>query len=77
MTEKDNDIGFIIRFIGDKCVGKTNLINLLVGVDFEEEYFSTSMPCYTRSYSLIDNHKIYLYLWDNPGDKRLIPILRE
>lgn len=57
MTEEDNYIGFIIRFIGDKCVEKTNLINLLVGVDFEEEYFSTFMPRYTRSYFLIDNQK--------------------
>lgn len=56
MTEEDNDIGFIIRFFGDKCVGKTNLINLLVYIDFEEEYFSTFMPCYTRS--CIDNQKI-------------------
>ena len=49
MTDGDEDIGFCIKFAGYECVGKTNLVFSLAGIDFEEEYVSTTSPCYTKS----------------------------
>ena len=66
----DNNEPIKVILLGESGVGKTNLINVVVGRSFNEESLSTQ-SCYYSESSFIYKDKTYIYnLWDTAGQEQ-------
>ena len=66
----DNNEPIKVILLGESGVGKTNLINVVVGRNFNEESLSTQ-SCYYSESSFIYKDKTYIYnLWDTAGQEQ-------
>ena len=67
MSDNKSEIKAIL--IGNPGVGKTNLINTCVGMDFDSQYNSTSSGSFRSKKLIIDNKLYILNLWDTAGQE--------
>lgn len=67
MSDDKSEIKAIL--IGNPGVGKTNLINTCLGMDFDSEYNSTSSGSFRTKKLIIDNKLYTLNLWDTAGQE--------
>ena len=76
--EVDEDGAFKIKIIliGDAGVGKTSLINVSTGKEFNEEYNRTINGYYRLKKIVIDNKRYNLYLWDTIGQEEMKSLTR-
>ena len=60
-----NDINNEIKvfFLGESGVGKTNIINILMGEKFNDDETSTGSPSFCEKTIFLENKKYKLYLW--------------
>ena len=66
----DNNEPIKVKLLGESGVGKTNLINVVVGRNFNEESLSTQ-SCYYSESSFTYKDKNYIYnLWDTAGQEQ-------
>ena len=66
----DNNEPIKVILLGESGVGKTNLINVVVGRPFNEESLSTQ-SCYYSESSFTYKDKTYIYnLWDTAGQEQ-------
>jgi small GTP-binding protein len=66
----DNNEPIKVILLGESGVGKTNLINVVVGRNFNEESLSTQ-SCYYSESSFTYKNKTYIYnLWDTAGQEQ-------
>ncbi|XP_059140866.1 LOW QUALITY PROTEIN: uncharacterized protein LOC131928765 [Physella acuta] len=57
-----------IVLVGPCGCGKTALIHQYVHSSFLQTYVPTGFDTYTSQYSVSDNYKIYMSIWDTSGD---------
>ena len=62
--------------IGESGVGKTNLINVSVGLEFLEYTSSTYYNSFVEKIFIINNKKYTLHLWDTIGQEKFRPLTR-
>ena len=76
--EKDEDGAFKVKIIliGDSGVGKTNLINISTGKQFNEGQISTTSCCFCVKRIELNNKRFNLYLWDTIGQEKLKSLTR-
>ena len=67
-NEYKQDIKTIL--LGSSGVGKTCLINSLIGVEFNEHTVSTISTTYVLKYYNINSNKYQVNLWDTAGQER-------
>ena len=73
-TEYQNGIKAIL--LGESGVGKTNLINVSVGLSFDEGTGSTHYNSYVEKSFKINNKKYMLNLWDTIGQEKFRPLTK-
>ena len=62
--------GIKIILLGESGVGKTNLINVTTGEDFEQNSMSSSSGSYKEGFYISSTKKKYVYhLWDTAGQE--------
>ena len=62
--------GIKIILLGESGVGKTNLINVTTGEDFEQNSMSSSNGSYKEGFYMSSTKKKYVYhLWDTAGQE--------
>ena len=64
----DKEIKVIL--IGDSGVGKTNLINIALGLGFNAKQEATSAASFSRLNIQTDTHNISIDLWDTIGQEK-------
>ena len=70
MTEGSNSPKLIkIILLGESGVGKTNLINILVGKPFEENSFSSLSSSYSKGNFKYEGKDYPYVLWDTTGQE--------
>ena len=70
MTEGSNSTKLIkIILLGESGVGKTNLINILVGKPFEENSFSSLSSSYSKGNFKYEGKDYPYVLWDTTGQE--------
>ena len=70
MSNIDFSKGIKIILLGESGVGKTNLIRVATGEEFEENSMSSSSGSYKESYYISSTNKKYVYhLWDTAGQE--------
>ena len=62
--EKENCIEAKGILVGEVGVGKTNLINVSIGKQFESTTKTTISSNFVKKYFEIDNEKYIINLWD-------------
>ena len=67
---KEIDPAFKVVIIGDCKVGKTTLIQSIMGNDFDEEYKSTIGIDFFSFFIKINNKILQLKIWDMSGDAK-------
>ena len=68
---------FKVIFIGSAGVGaKTNLINRIIGKEFNDHQESTSTILYVPKIIKISYGEIQLFLWDTPGQEKFRSLVR-
>ena len=76
MSDENNDqnidINNIIKLIlvGDSGTGKTNLINVAAGFDFDTGTVTTTSCSYVQKIMKKDNEQIKINLWDTIGQEK-------
>ena len=66
----DSSKGIKIILLGESGVGKTNLINVATGEDFEQNSMSSSSGAYKEGVFISSDKKRYEYnLWDTAGQE--------
>ena len=66
----DSSKGIKIILLGESGVGKTNLINVATGEEFEQNSMSSSSGAYKEGVYISSNKKKYDYnLWDTAGQE--------
>jgi small GTP-binding protein len=66
----DSSKGIKIILLGESGVGKTNLINVATGEEFEQNSMSSSSGAYKEGELILSNKKKYEYnLWDTAGQE--------
>ena len=70
-NDDDNCIEAKAILIGEVGVGKTNLINVSVGKDFDNASKTTISSNYVKKYYEIEGVKYLVNLWDTAGQERL------
>ena len=66
----DSSKGLKIILLGESGVGKTNLINVATGEDFEQNSMSSSSGAYKEGVFISSDKKRYEYnLWDTAGQE--------
>ena len=75
MSNKKNDDENIIEvkaiLIGEVSVGKTSLINVSVGMQFNPSERTTITSTFVQKKIIIDSQKYCINLWDTAGQERL------
>ena len=66
----DNSKGIKIILLGESGVGKTNLINITAGKDFNPNSASSLASSFIESYYESENKKYLFCLWDTAGQER-------
>ena len=56
--------------LGESGVGKTNLINVVSGLGFDENSSATYINSYIEKVFIINNNKYLLQLWDTIGQEK-------
>ena len=70
MSNLDLSKGIKIILLGESGVGKTNLIRVSTGEEFEQNSMSSSSGSYKEGYYITSNQKKYVYhLWDTAGQE--------
>ena len=69
-VENNSDYSFKVVFLGDACVGKTQIINKFVINNFATEYQPTISATYSSKSISWSNKRIDLQLWDTPGQEK-------
>ena len=69
--EEENDNKIKVILIGDSGVGKTNLINVSYGNEFDENEKSTLRASYLEKVIKINDVPYCLALWDTIGQEKL------
>ena len=69
MTDNEEPEEIKVILIGDSGVGKTNLINTSVGLEFEEDKQSTISGSCLEKIIEINNKKYSLNIWDTAGQE--------
>lgn len=67
MSDEKSEIKVIL--IGNPGVGKTNLINTSLGLNFDSQYISTSSGSFRTKKLTIDNKLYTINLWDTAGQE--------
>ena len=67
-NENKNEIKMIV--IGDSGVGKTNLINTSIGIDFLENNNSTVSGSFISKQFIINDKKYNVNIWDTAGQEQ-------
>lgn len=70
------DYKFKIAVIGDKCVGKTSIMNRCIYGEYSEVYKKTIAVNYNSKVMEVDNKKIKLDIWDLSGDPSFRSIIK-
>ena len=69
MNENKNEDGIKIIILGQSGVGKTNLINVFIGAEFQEYSETTTVSCIEGKITY--ENKSYTYnLWDTAGQEQ-------
>ena len=68
----DEEVGDEIKviLIGNSGVGKTNLINIIMGNPFNEEQDATTASTFSGKNITIDKKKYKIFLWDTIGQEK-------
>ena len=74
--DDDGNIKLKTILIGDSGVGKTNLINIAAGKDFNINERSTVNASFFRKQLEVDGKIYNLYLWDTIGQEKLKSITK-
>ena len=70
MSKVDLSKGIKIILLGESGVGKTNLIRVTTGEEFEQNSMSSSSGSYKEGYYISSTKKKYIYhLWDTAGQE--------
>ena len=69
-----NEIKAIL--LGESGVGKTNLINVSVGINFTESTKSTYYNSFVEKLFIINNEKYIIRLWDTIGQEKFRPLTK-
>ena len=70
MSGIDLSKGIKIILLGESGVGKTNLIRVATGEEFEQNSMSSSSGSYKEGYYISSSKKKYIYhLWDTAGQE--------
>ena len=69
MSEDDDEIKVIL--LGESGVGKTNLINIVTGVEFNENEGSTSTSTFSMKKLNVGGKVYRIKLWDTIGQEKL------
>ena len=70
MSGLDLSKGIKIILLGESGVGKTNLIRVATGEEFEQNSMSSSSGSYKEGYYISSSKKKYIYhLWDTAGQE--------
>ena len=70
MSTSDSSNNIKIILLGESGVGKTNLIRVATGEEFEQNTISTSSSSYKEGYYITSTQKKYTYhLWDTAGQE--------
>ena len=70
MSNVDLSRGIKIILLGESGVGKTNLIRVTTGEEFEQNSMSSSSGSYKEGYYISSTKKKYIYhLWDTAGQE--------
>ena len=59
-----------VILVGMTSVGKTNMINILSGMQFQTSILSTTSSSYVEKKMNIDNKKYNLQIWDTAGQEK-------
>ena len=66
---EENEIELKAILLGDSGVGKTNLINTCVGLEFKDVLNTTLSGSYIQKELTINNKKYLINLWDTAGQE--------
>ena len=69
--DDDGNIRLKAILIGDSGVGKTNLINISVGKEFDQSEKATISATYIRKHFDIDGKTYNINIWDTIGQEKL------
>ena len=70
MDKNDKDCEIKVILIGETGVGKTNLINVSIGLDFKENREATFSNSFVEKKFEINNKVYKLQLWDTIGQEK-------
>ena len=65
-----DDKAIKVILLGESGVGKTNLIRVSIGKEFETESNSTLSSSYCEAQIKVDNNYYLYYLWDTAGQEK-------
>ena len=65
-----------VILIGDSGIGKTNLINTSVGMQFSDKLKPTISPSYNVKIFEIEGKKYRLNLWDTAGQEKYVKVTK-
>ena len=68
MSEEDDAIKVIL--LGEAGVGKTNLINIVTGIEFNDNEASTGTSSFSMKKLTVNGNKYSIKLWDTIGQER-------
>ena len=69
--DDDGNIKLKIILVGESGVGKTNLINIIKGVDFNSNQESSINCSFFKTEMIIENFNFNIYIWDTIGQERI------
>ena len=70
-NENENIISVKAILIGDPFVGKTSLINVSVGMDFNPSERATISSTFVQKIINLNSQEYYINLWDTAGQEKL------
>ena len=70
-NENENIISIKAILIGDPFVGKTSLINVSVGMDFNPSERATISSTFVQKIINLNSQEYYINLWDTAGQEKL------
>ena len=77
MEEESNNKNAIKAILlGESGVGKTNLINVALGMEFDEYSSVTYCSSFIKKVIKINNKEYILHLWDTVGQEKLRPLTK-